>query len=61
MGYDYDGTIETLKQFKAEKEDLLKRVLANGHGELAESVRESIAGYEETINKCQQIRAGQSA
>lgn len=61
MGYDYDGTIETLKQFKAEKEDLLKRVLANGHDELAESVRESIAGYEETISKCERIRAEQSA
>lgn len=35
MGYDYDGTIETLKQFKAEKEDLLKHVLVNGHDELA--------------------------
>lgn len=33
MGYDYDGTIETLKQLKAERKDLLKRVLANSHDE----------------------------
>ena len=39
----------------------MKRVLANGHNELAESVRESIAGYEETISKCKRIRAEQSA
>ena len=61
MGYDYDGTIEMLKQFKAEKEDLLKRVLANCHDELAGSVRESIASYDDTISRCERIRAEQSA
>lgn len=61
MGYDYDGTIEKFKQFKAEEERLLKRAIANGHNNLAESVRKSIREYEESIAKCAKIRDEQSA
>ncbi len=61
MGYDYDGTIEKLEQFKAEEESLLKRAIANGHDSLARSVQESIRGYEKSIAKCAEIRDRQSA
>ena len=61
MAYDYDGTIEKLRQFKSEDEDLLKRTTANGHDSLAQSVRKSIEGYEESIAKITRIRDGQSA
>ena len=61
MAYDYDGTVEKLRQFKAEDEDLLRRAISNGHDGLAESVRKSIEGHEESIVKITRIRDGQSA
>ncbi len=61
MEYDYDSTIKKFEQFKAEEERLLKRAIANGHDNLAESVRKSIREYEESIAECTKIRDKQSA
>lgn len=61
MEYDYDSTIKKFEQFKAEEERLLKRAIANGHSNLAESVRKSIREYEESIAECTKIRDKQSA
>lgn len=60
MGYDYDGAIEKFKRFKAEEERLLKRAIANGHNNLAESARKSIREYEKSIAKCAKMRDEQS-
>lgn len=61
MGFDYDGTIETLKQFNAERENLLERALANGHTNLAEAVRQSIAKHDENITEIEVLRDEQSS
>ena len=61
MGFDYDDTIETLKQFNTERENLLERVLANGHTNLAEAVRQSIAKHDENITEIEILRDEQSS
>lgn len=61
MGFDYDGTIQKLKQFKREDEEKLDGVVAAGHVRLAESVRRSIATHEECIAGIEAIRDEQSS
>lgn len=61
MGYDYDDTIRVLQQFNNERKSLLETALANGHHDLAESVRRSIAKHDEAISKCEAMRDEQSA
>lgn len=61
MGFDYDGTITTLKQFKRESEHLLEKALTNGHDDLAKSARRTVDQYSESIVRIEAIRDGQSS
>ena len=61
MGFDYDGTIQKLKQFKREDEEKLDGVVTAGYVKLAESVRRSIATHEACIAGIEAIRDEQSS
>ncbi|MCE2508061.1 MAG: hypothetical protein J4G04_01965 [Nitrosopumilaceae archaeon] len=60
MGYDYDGLIEGLRKFKAEKEEDAENAAADGRHDIASMLRESARGYDATIAKCEAIRDRQS-
>ena len=60
IGFDYNGTIETLKRFRCETEDLLEFAVANGHDRLAKSVRETIVAHDKGIVDIAAIRDAQS-
>lgn len=60
MGYDYDGAIETLKRFKVEKEAAATAAAEAGRHDIADMMRSSAAGYDETIAVCKAARDQQS-
>lgn len=61
MGFDYDGLISKMRQFNEERARTLAAAEANGHRDLAEQMRRSIAGCTERITEIEEIRDNQSA
>ena len=60
MGFDYDGYIEKLKEWKVEDEETAARAEAAGEKRIAEQYKKSAGGYDNDIIEAEAIRDSQS-
>ncbi len=61
MGFDYDGYIEKLKEWKAEDEETAARAEAAGEKRIAEWCRECASRRADSIAEVEAIRDSHSA